>query len=110
MISATQFQNAYNDFYAELYRFIWEIQTVEKIADLEVSIYQVFPRIDEIERCYKALVQDIKSTDAWEDEELRESAQALEDLIHSDDVQNGDSDFYSDIVSFQGVVSNDDQD
>ena len=63
MIAAAILQSAYNDLYTKLRNYIWEYDTVVKIADLEVATYMAFPDIDNIRRAFSKLSVDIKDSD-----------------------------------------------
>lgn len=90
MIAAAILQSAYNDLYTKLRNYIWEYDTVVKIADLEVATYMAFPDIDNIKRAFSRLSVDIKDSDIYSDDE--ELQQALDDF--EDKLEGADQVFY----------------
>lgn len=106
MVSATKFQNAYKDLYAQLYKFLWDFKTVELIANLEIAVFQVFPEMQAIEKAYAELLRDVKGTGAFDDEDLKLSFDAFDESLHEETVS--DSDIYSELISFDEVVDDED--
>ena len=90
MIAAAILQSAYNDLYTKLRNYIWEYDTVVKIADLEVATYMAFPDIDNIKRAFSKLSVDIKDSDIYSDDE--ELQQALDEF--DEKLQGADQLFY----------------
>ena len=90
MIAAAILQSAYNDLYTKLRNYIWEYDTVVKIADLEVATYMAFPNIDDIRRAFSKLSVDIKDSDIYSDDE--ELQQALDEF--DEKLQGADQLFY----------------
>ena len=74
MIAAAILQSAYNDLYTQLRNYIWDYETVVKIADLEVATYMAFPDIDNIKRAFSKLSVDIKDSDIYSDDEKLQQA------------------------------------
>lgn len=60
MISSKKFQNVYNSFYTEFKNFIWPMDTVKKLAELEQEIYKAFPDTMRIQVLLSKLELDIK--------------------------------------------------
>lgn len=90
MIAAAILQSAYNDLYTKLRNYIWDYETVVKIADLEVATYMAFPDIDNIKRAFSKLSVDIKDSDIYSDDE--ELQQALDEF--DEKLQGADQLFY----------------
>ena len=90
MIAAAILQSAYNDLYIKLRNYIWDYETVVKIADLEVATYMAFPDIDNIRRAFSKLSVDIKDSDIYSDDE--ELQQALDEF--DEKLQGADQLFY----------------
>ena len=90
MIAAAILQSAYNDLYTQLRNYIWDYETVVKIADLEVATYMAFPDIDNIRRAFSKLSVDIKDSDIYSDDE--ELQRALDDF--DEKLQGADQLFY----------------
>lgn len=106
MVSATKFQNAYKDLYSQLYKFLWDFRTVELIANLEIAVFQVFPEMAAIEKAYQELLRDVKSTDAYDDEDFKYAFDAFDESLHEETVS--DSDIYSELISFDEVIDDED--
>lgn len=86
MIAAAIIQSAYNDLYKQLRNYIWEYETVVKIANLEVASYMAFPDIDDIRRAYSELKSDVVSSDIWsDDKELQKSMDRFEEKLDGAD-------------------------
>lgn len=90
MIAAAILQSAYNDLYTQLRNYIWDYETVVKIADLEVATYMAFPDIDNIKRAFSKLSVDIKDSDIYSDDEKLQ--QALDEF--DEKLQGADQLFY----------------
>ena len=90
MIAAAILQSAYNDLYTKLRNYIWDYETVVKIADLEVATYMAFPDIDNIRRAFSKLSVDIKDSDIYSDDEKLQ--QALDEF--DEKLQGADQLFY----------------
>ena len=84
MMSLTDLTRQYVKFYAALRKYIWPYDTVEKLAELEIAIYNRFPDKDEIKSKFESLYRDIQ-LECREDEELSLAAQSLRDEIYSTD-------------------------
>lgn len=86
MIAAAILQSAYNDLYSKLRNYIWDYETVVKIADLEVATYMAFPDIDAIDNAFRKLSIDIKASDIYsDDEELQQALESFEDKLEGAD-------------------------
>lgn len=86
MIAAAILQSAYNDLYTQLRNYIWDYETVVKIADLEVASYKAFPDIDNIRRAYERLRSDAQTSDVWtDDDKLQKAFDAFEDRLDGAD-------------------------
>ena len=86
MIASAILQSAYNDLYKQLRNYIWDYETVVKIADLEVASYMAFPDIDNIRRAYDRLRSDAVSSDIWsDDKELQKAFEHFEDKLDGAD-------------------------
>lgn len=83
MISSLRIQSAYVDLYTQVRKYIWDFSTVEKLADLEVSVYRAFPDIDEVSRCFDKLRFDLKSKEK-DDEDLKKACDKFKSILDSD--------------------------
>lgn len=84
MLSYIELQTAYIDLYKQLRKYIWDFKTVEKLAELEVLVYQTFPDIDKVSAAFNSLKLDIRDT-CMSDEELQTAETAFEDALNSAD-------------------------
>lgn len=97
MLSAADLQRAYIDLYTILRNYMWDLRTVEAIADLEVATYQQFPDIDVLRAKLHALKSQVYST-AQEDKDMKDAIDDFQKLL--DDAE----DIYSPIKSFREVI------
>lgn len=81
MITAKKIQNEYVGLYACLRNYIWPIQAVSDIADLELECYRAFPNTEKV----KSLLESVKChcKDIEEDEELAESINSFTDILNN---------------------------
>lgn len=74
MISSQDIQNMYIDLYTKLRNYIWPIDIVSTIADLEVACYQLFPSVENI----KITLMKLKSMCKEQIKEDSEFSQCVE--------------------------------
>ena len=84
MISSTDIQNSYIKLYSALRQYIWDILTVQQIAALETSVYDVFPCISDIQVNLQRL-RSMVSPVLKEDEELRECLEDMQTILDQAD-------------------------
>lgn len=48
-------QTAYNDLYRQLAKYVWPVETVKLLADLEVAVFQVFPDVSSVRALFTKL-------------------------------------------------------
>ena len=72
MISSTFFMNAYEKFYSEMRNYLWDIRTLELLADVQMTTYQAFVDADELLIKLDKLYQQIKPI-AQDDEYLQDA-------------------------------------
>lgn len=82
--------------YTELRNYLWDFNTVEYLADLEVAIYRRFPEISEIRNKFNMLYRSIINA-CYDDEYLDAAVSDFKNIINSSDQ------FYSKLVSFREV-------
>ena len=70
VITSQDLQNAYLKFYPFMMKFLWDINTVMHLANLEISIYKRFVDIEEVKRNLNLLELDIRDT--YKDSDLPE--------------------------------------
>lgn len=83
MISSTDIQLCYNDIYEAMREYIWSYPTVEALANLEISVYQICPDIEVIRRNFYILDQYVRNM-KFDDEEIKKAFDAFSDLVNSD--------------------------
>lgn len=101
MISSSEFQVAYQNLFKQLRNYIWDVDTVENIADLEVAIYDAFPNRDVMRQKFNRLRCDINYANV-DDEELKKAIDSLDSLLQADDT------LYVDLYKVQEVPHNED--
>ena len=84
MISSTDIQNSYIKLYSALRQYIWDILTVQQIAALETSVYDVFPSIADIQSNLQRL-RSMVSPVLKEDEELRKCLDDMQTILDQAD-------------------------
>jgi hypothetical protein len=97
MITSNEIQLAYIDLYKCLRNYIWDFETVESIANLEVASYKRFPNISEILICLHILKNNVRFKLDEKDEELDTAFDSFEQLLDSTD------EVYASLKSFHEV-------
>ena len=104
MIAAAILQSAYNDLYKELRNYIWDYNTVEKLADLETAVYMVFPNLDNVRHALNRLETEVRASDIYEDDEqLQRVIERFENKLDGVDA------IYYGLDVPQEVIENDDK-
>lgn len=83
MLSSLAVQQEYQKLYVQLRKYLWSFGTVEKIADLEVAVYQAIPTIKNIKDKFDKLKYSVSQT-SKDDEDFKKAMENFEDLISSD--------------------------
>ena len=83
MLSSSDLQIAYNHLYEELRNYIWDVDTVIDIAELETAVYKAFPTHSEVICKFTKLVEDTDQC-VRESEELRNAFREFQDTLYSD--------------------------
>ena len=84
MINIHDIQLAYNELYRCIREYIWDIKTVEKLAELEIAVYQTCPDIYEIRKQFSLLRIETREIED-EDEDLHAAYEDMSELILSSD-------------------------
>ena len=84
MIESSEFYNAYEKFYKSFRNYVWDFDTVTKLAELEIELFCAFPDKEACANKLELLISDIKRCNV-DDEDLKKSYEALLDLLNSDD-------------------------
>lgn len=106
MICSVDFQNAYVELYTLMRNYIWDLDVVEMLADVEVAVYDAFIDIDKLNRCFQRLypeVVDVAKDNS--DEEMQDSADAFKKMI--DDAVASDESAYMDLHRVQETAIDD---
>jgi hypothetical protein len=61
-VTSLDIQNKYQKLYKFLMKFLWDYQTVEALANLEIECYKSFPDKDEMQKYLEDLKYRIKNT------------------------------------------------
>lgn len=101
MLSYTELQSAYVDLYIQLRKYIWDFNTVEHIADLEIEVYRIFPSISDVSNAFNKLDSDIKFI-VSDDDDFKSKLDAFRDILNTE-VDNA-SDFYAKLNQVREVI------
>lgn len=101
MISTTQFKLLYNDLYEQMRKYIWDIDVVNALADVEIESYKAFPDIAAL-RKYVSDLRYLISGYSVDDEDLFAALDAF------DEYYSDDEDMYEKIERFREVINNED--
>ena len=86
MIAAAIIQSAYNELYRQLRNYIWDYDTVVKIAELEAATYMAFPDLEKIRICASKLETELRASDVYdEDEALQAAMKTFDDQLDGAD-------------------------
>ena len=103
MISSVELQNKYIKLYECLRNYIWGLDTIADIANLEVAVYSSFPDTADITQSFNRLYIDMK--DLFEDDEdLKAAANDFKQTIA--DIKP--EDFYARVDQVQEVIQQED--
>lgn len=84
MLSLPELRKYYIHLYEELRNYIWDFNTVQHLANLEISLFRRFPLLPEVRANFNRLYQCISQV-CDEDEYLDEAAKNLRDILNSTD-------------------------
>ena len=86
MIAAAMIQQAYIDLYKQIRNYIWDYDTVVKLAELEVAAYMAFPNIDKVRYALDQLKIELNSSYVYaEDEDLQKAVDDFNDTLDGAD-------------------------
>ena len=86
MISNLDIQAAYNYLYECMRNYIWDVDVIEILANIEVTSYDAFVDRDKLAKLLDSLYREIK--DCFEDDEDFETAYTeFKDIVDGDDAQ-----------------------
>lgn len=86
MIASVGIQNKYLDLYKIMRNYLWDVDTLENLSDVEVEIFTRFVDKSKLQHAIRRLKRDIQPTFS-DDEELKDAFTDLEELIDSIDTQ-----------------------
>lgn len=72
MTNSLYLMTAYEKFYSEMRNYLWDVYTLELLADVQMATYKAFIDFDELDRALDKLYQSIRPI-ASEDEYLQET-------------------------------------
>ena len=107
MICSVDFQNAYNELFALMRNYIWDLDVVEMLADVEVATYDAFLDIEKLNRCFQRLypeVMDVAKDN--DDDEMKKCADAFKKMI--EDAINNEESAYLDLYKVQEAAVHED--
>lgn len=82
MTYSIDFQNAYVDLYRLMRNYIWDLDVVEMLADVEVATYDAFIDLEKLNKMYQKLYPCIiEVAKDNKDDELKKSADAFRKMI-----------------------------
>lgn len=98
MTNANVLQNDYNNLYVEFRKYIWHIQAVQALVDLEIETYTRFPDLDKLREIFDAFKREVEPTLA-DDEDFREAVDKFEKDM------NDAEKIYSDLFKVSEVIT-----
>ena len=98
MISTNDLQRQYVKIYKCLMHYIFDFSVVERLADFEVSVYKIFPDIDDIKKKFKSLRNELYYAGLDDDKELQKQIEKFDSIIEENDT------IYYDVESFREVI------
>lgn len=84
MIGNKELQSKYNDMYIQLRNYIWDFDTVEALADVEIETYTTFPDMKRLRSKFNSIFTDVRDI-YLEDEDLKKAVDTFKEFIESDD-------------------------
>lgn len=107
MICSVDFQNAYVDLFALMRNYIWDLDVVEMLADVEVDTYDAFLDLEKLSKDFQRLYSEIKEVaQDNDDKELQESADSFKKMI--EDAINNEESAYLDLYKVQEAAVHED--
>lgn len=100
MKTSTKLQNKYNSFYEVISKYIWPIEIVTDLAELEIEIYKAFPDEDVIETKFNKLAVEVRPLLDETDKQMLAALKSFEN-----DIQEFESEYFK-LDTFKEVVSN----
>ena len=101
MVSTTEYRLLYNDLYEQMRKYIWDIDVVYALAEVEIESYKTFPDINELRNKVDDLKYLISGYDL-DDDDLMKALDAYEDYYDEQDK------LFYEITRFEGVIQHED--
>lgn len=98
MVNSNKLQINYIELYKSMRKYIWDLDAVEALAEVEVETYKSFPNIDTLRSLLDKLRMHMKSTMS-DDDELKGTFDDFYDALND----NSSNDLYSNLKSFKEV-------
>lgn len=80
MVSSSELQISYNHLYSEMRNYIWNVDTVISLAELEQEVYTTFPDTSKLKVKFEE-VRKATALQCKEDEDLKSSIEEFADLL-----------------------------
>lgn len=77
--TAKKMQSSYNRLYGCLREYIWDIDVVSEIADLETKVYQAFPNVESVQAAFDKVSKACK--DVKDDPDMLDALNSMQKAI-----------------------------
>jgi len=82
MLSCDDYRTAYQALYAAMRNYVWGVDVVEALANLEVAVYDAFVDVETTKKYFDRVDRAIRSLDVdKDDEELSAALDDFSDLL-----------------------------
>ena len=78
-----ELKKAYIKLYSEMMKYIWPVNTVELLAELETSVCNVVPIMSDVRNNFRRLRADV-AADLRDDEDMKKAFDAFQEKIDND--------------------------
>ena len=78
-----ELKKAYIKLYSAMMKYIWPVNTVELLAELETSVCNVFPIMSDVRNNFRRLRADV-AADLRDDEDMKKAFDAFKEKIDND--------------------------
>lgn len=86
MIASNEIQQAYCKLYQAMREYLWDVDTLEDLADVEVITFDSFIDKDKLKLALSQLNRDISAT-IREDEDLESAYNNFKEIVDTDEPQ-----------------------
>ena len=98
MISSSEFRSKYEKFYQEMRNYLWDIYTLQLLADVQMCAYTTFVDANDLKLKLEKLYMAIRQI-AKDDEYLQEAYDDFYNLVED----NLESDYYYNLYQVEEV-------